>query len=102
MLAHILSDIHLEMDKNSNTEKTDIIYYFDNQADILFLLGDIGNVYEDRYWNFIRSCADRYKKVFVILGNHEMYGTCVENAVKKMREQCKTIDNVVFLNRDTC
>lgn len=104
MLAHILSDIHLEMDKSgSQVEKTDIKYYFDesSQADILFLLGDIGNVYQDRYWNFMRSCSKRYKKVFVILGNHEMYGTCVENAVKKMREQCKTMDNVVFLNKDT-
>lgn len=105
MLAHILSDIHLEMDKNSSDKesKVDIQNFFDesNRANIIFLLGDIGNVYEERYWAFMMSCSKRYKKVFVILGNHEFYGTSIENAVKKMREHSKTMDNIVFLNKDT-
>ena len=102
-MAHVLSDIHLEMDRHgTNTERLDIKHYFDDAADILFLLGDIGNVYdEERYWTFVTSCSRAYKKVFVILGNHELYGTSPENAAKKLREQCKAYENVVFLNRDT-
>ena len=109
MLAHIVSDIHLEMDKTP-PRITSVAELFDkdNQADVLFLSGDIGNVFDDTYWAFLSSCSERYRTVFVILGNHEVYGTTLEKAVRTMRERTKikdkdkdNVNNLVFLNKDT-
>lgn len=101
MFAHVLSDIHLEMDKCP--AKHDISNYVSpvNKADYLFLLGDIGNPYEDSYRKFLQSCTSKYQKVFMIAGNHEMYHTTVEDAVSKLRELCKENEKLVFLDEET-
>lgn len=101
MLAHVLSDIHLEMD--NLPAKQDVANYFDkdNKADYLFLLGDIGKDYETSYKVFIESCTRNYKKVFLIAGNHEMYGSSVDETVGRLRDMCKHSDKLIFLNNDT-
>lgn len=103
MFAHVLSDVHLEMD-TSCPEKHDISNYFSptNKADYLFLLGDIGNPFQDTYLHFLQSCINYgYKKIFIIAGNHEMYNNTVEDAVVKLHELCKDNDTLVFLNEST-
>lgn len=100
MLAHIVSDIHLEMNKTPITNVSDL-FEKDNIADVIFLSGDIGNVCEDSYWAFLTSCSETYQTVFVILGNHEAYGTTLEKAVRTIRERSKDRNNIVFLNKDT-
>lgn len=102
MFAHVLSDIHLEMDKCP--AKQDISNYFDpvtNKASFIFLLGDIGNPNEDSYRKFLRSCTTCYQKVFIVAGNHEMYHDTVEDTVAKLRELCKENDKLVFLDDST-
>ena len=99
VFAHVLSDIHLELD--NAPAKQDISGYFDSKADYLFLLGDIGNPDEPSYKRFLASCTAVYKKVFLVLGNHEFYGSCVERTLERVREICKGNDKLVFLNDDT-
>jgi predicted phosphodiesterase len=105
MFAHVLSDIHLEMDKCPATH--DISNYFSpvNKADYLFLLGDIGVPHEDSYSKFLQSCTRKYQKVFMVAGNHEMYHTTgedtVEDTVSKLREICTENEKLVFLDKET-
>ena len=42
-------------------------------SQFLALLGDIGLVTTAEYKNFLLDMADKFEKVFVILGNHEFY-----------------------------
>ena len=97
MFAHVLSDIHLEMDKCDK----EISSYFNNKADYLFLLGDIGNPYEESYTRFLKYCTNNYQKVFLVAGNHEMYHKTVYETVTKLRQLCNENDKLVFLNDDT-
>ena len=101
MFAHVLSDIHLELDKCA--AKQDISNYFDssNKADYLFLLGDIGKDYEDSYTAFLTSCTNKYQKVFLIAGNHDFFSSSIEKTVGRLRKMCKDNDKLVFLNNDT-
>jgi predicted phosphohydrolase len=101
MKAHVLSDIHLEKDPPNDQKKLDIRNYFtSNEPTVLFLLGDIGNVFTERYKTFMRSCSKNYEHVFIILGNHEFYGNTIDDTISYMREFCKSYPNIHFLNED--
>lgn len=104
MFAHVLSDIHLEMD-TSATKQRDVTWYFDpgNRADTLFLLGDIGKDDEESYRAFLASCCEKYQKIFLVLGNHEVYGSSFEETVARARELCRDCcsGKLVLLERDT-
>jgi len=62
----ILSDLHIEMGHQGNFE-------FEAVAPYLALLGDIGQPKRSNYAAFLRTQADRFKKVFVVAGNHEFF-----------------------------
>jgi Icc-related predicted phosphoesterase len=63
----IASDLHI----NANN---DYEIYIEKAADILVLLGDIGNVaLFDNYTLFMTKLCANYAKVYLIPGNHEFY-----------------------------
>jgi hypothetical protein len=64
-----LSDLHLEVGQQYAT------FTFPATAPFLLLAGDIGRLIDyDAYRSFLELQVARYKKVFLVLGNHEFYG----------------------------
>lgn len=77
----ILSDLHLEVNQHYSC------YEIPACAEHLILAGDIGRLtdYED-YRNFLQRLIDRFKLVFLVLGNHELYNETFEMGIKKAME----------------
>ena len=82
MKIKLLSDLHLEFGS------------FDaGEGDVLILAGDIVNVKEMQkdspqgkyYIKFLEKCANNYKKVFMVLGNHEHYFNDIEKTAKALK-----------------
>lgn len=94
-----MSDLHLEQDDTTVVTINDIINDTDVSDIILILAGDIGQPWLDSYWLFLFSCADRYKHVLFITGNHEYYNrTKSMNEINKMIEIKQKPQNLHFLN----
>ncbi len=87
MKIQYISDIHLEF---RNT-----ILNIQPLADVLVLAGDIGYPFSAIYKEFIGDVSTKFKKVFVVAGNHEYY-----NDTKTMEEINEQINSVVgeFMN----
>lgn len=76
----ILSDLHLEAPKGYD------IFEVVPSAPYLALLGDIGCVKDPRYFDFITKQLSQFKVVFLLLGNHEPYGSSWTFARGKLRD----------------
>lgn len=67
--VQVLSDLHLEVGQQYSA------FAFPASAPFLLLAGDIGRLIDyDAYRGFLEAQVARYKKVFLVLGNHEFYG----------------------------
>ncbi|KAI3391898.1 hypothetical protein diail_6638 [Diaporthe ilicicola] len=65
-----MSDLHLEVGQQYLT------FNFDVTAPNLVLAGDIGRLVDyDGYVSFWQKQTARYNRMFLVLGNHEFYGT---------------------------
>lgn len=96
---HYISDIHLECMKKNHYEN------FRNRwrpppadADVLVLAGDIGNPREPLYREFLRSCSQSCKKVFLIAGNHEFYGGFIDETIEALKTLVASFPNISFLH----
>ena len=71
-------------------------------ADILALVGDIGDPWQNHYPEFLTQCAEEFKHVLVIAGNHEFYNRehTFPESVARMKKIAKAWHNVHFLHRD--
>ena len=83
MKIKLLSDLHLEFGS------------FDaGEGDVLVLAGDIISVSElekespqgKYYKKFLDGCCKNYKKVFMVLGNHEHYFGDIEKTAKRLKK----------------
>jgi len=76
----------------------------ENDAEVLILAGDVGNPYEEKYKNFLKSVSENFEKIFLITGNHEYYchGNSIIETDKHITNiiQSERLDNVIFLNND--
>lgn len=106
MKIYILSDIHLEFYVN---EHIGIDTFFqskpNSENDILCLCGDIGDPSEKEYKVFLTDCYNNFSKTFIIYGNHECYGSTLENVEKKIKNVCNDVNKnkppkVIFLSND--
>lgn len=86
MQIQFISDIH------------DDYPFITPQCDYIALLGDIGDPFSVDYQLFIDDLASKFKKVFVIAGNHEYYYRVMEDVDKKISQVCSTHMNVYFMN----
>lgn len=96
MKFQYMSDLHLEMFPGFRIVPEQVV------APYLILAGDIGDPAEPEYTAFLTSCSESYARVFVILGNHEMYGKGVQETVSLVRaiaDRAKA-KNVTLLDRD--
>lgn len=76
----VLSDLHLEVNRQYQS------YEVPACAPHLILAGDIGRLcdYED-YRDFLQMQTDRFRLVFLVLGNHEIYSQSYESALESAR-----------------
>lgn len=104
MALQILSDLHLE------TPASYDLFHIPAQAPYLVLLGDIGNVKDDGFFEFIETQLHKFQIVFFLLGNHEPYYSNWSTAWAKIRafsdmlntkrqSQSKKLGEFVFLNQ---
>ena len=77
----VLSDLHLEINRQYPSYEIPVC------ADYLILAGDIGRLtdYED-YLNFLQKQTNRFKLVFLVLGNHEFYNETFAAGLKKAKQ----------------
>ncbi|KAI1108470.1 ser/Thr protein phosphatase superfamily [Nemania sp. NC0429] len=74
----VLSDLHLEIGQQYTS------YSFPTSAPLLLLAGDIGRLIDyDGYLHFLNAQVLRYRKVFLVLGNHEFYGLDYDAGLKQ-------------------
>lgn len=77
MKFQIVSDIHLEFISDFKIEP---------KCENLILAGDIGHPHDIDYKFFINCCSDKFKNVFLILGNHEFYNCDPDYKIKTLDE----------------
>ncbi|KAI0653964.1 Ser/Thr protein phosphatase superfamily protein [Cubamyces menziesii] len=81
----VLSDLHLEAERPPSLDGTSDdgnLYTFDfpARAEHLALLGDIGMTVDNRLFAWLRAQLERFKTVFFVPGNHEPYGTSLDDS----------------------
>jgi 3',5'-cyclic AMP phosphodiesterase CpdA len=95
--VQLLSDLHLEVGKQYST------FTFPASAPFLILAGDIGRMIDyDGYRTFLESQVSRYKKVFLVLGNHEFYGLGYQATIdeaRRLSEEPSLSSGLVLLHR---
>ena len=101
MLIQYISDLHLEF---YHIQK---VRAFANKipvaADIIVLAGDIGYPHHlnGHYSLFLDIVSLKFKKVFIIAGNHEYYSYfAMDITVEKINTICQKYPNVSFLNNE--
>ena len=98
MRIQYISDIHLEFLHIGKIQK--LMYNIQPHAEICVLAGDIGNPLHknDHYKTFLLDVSTKFKKTFVIAGNHEFYGNPVNETISSLQHTCDNIPNISFLN----
>ena len=98
MIVQYFSDLHLETYHKFKLDS--ILKKIKISGEVLILCGDIGNPFSYNYEKFIEYIHDKYKKIFIIAGNHEFYrnGFSIEDAVEKIKEIIKDKPTISFLN----
>lgn len=99
MKIRYFSDLHLEF--FSTPQKVKKLCHKIPPADvdeICILAGDIGNPRNQNYHIFMEFIDRSFKKTFVIAGNHEYYGSTIDETNQFMMEFFSAFDNITFLN----
>ena len=85
----ILSDLHLEVNQQYST------FDIPAAAPYLVLAGDAGRLVDyDAYLDFLKRQTDQFRSVFLVLRNHEFYGTSFANGL----ERAKRLEDEPCLN----
>jgi predicted phosphodiesterase len=92
MKIQYISDIHLEFRST--------IPNIEPLADVLVLAGDIGYPFSAIYSEFLQHVSQKFKKVFLVAGNHEYYNDT--KTMEEINEQITSVAqehiNICFLN----
>lgn len=81
----IMSDLHLEAPSAYD------VFSIPPKAPYLVLLGDIGNVKDDGFLQFLEAQLLKFDIVFFLLGNHEPYHSNWSKAKNKLRDLSETV-----------
>lgn len=79
-------------------------------GDVLILAGDIVNVKDMKdgtpqgkyFIKYLEDCANNFKKVFIVLGNHEHYGSDVNKTAKYLNDIINVPDTNITLLDNSC
>jgi Icc-related predicted phosphoesterase len=101
MRIQYISDLHIEM-MNIRRFKQ-ICEKISPKCEILVLAGDIGNpmLITQNYKSFLDIMSKKFKKVFLITGNHEYYGNDIYKTDEYIANICSSKGNISFLNNAT-
>lgn len=69
-------------------------------APYLALCGDIGSPRRETYMEFLRETCPRFERVFLLMGNHEAYGSSVGETEEMIRRLAGSLPNVTFLQNE--
>ncbi len=98
MKIDIISDIHLTCFKDLGE---DFVYTWIPEGEVLVLAGDVG---EFHWWQaksrLINVFCEKYDHVLYVAGNHDYYGTSLEEGDAHFRAVEDRIQNFHFLERD--
>ncbi len=90
MKIQVLSDLHLEFPENN-------FRFFDAGADVIVLAGDIGN------WKnslkLINTLFSQDRDIVYVAGNHEFYGTSLEEGYNFLDKESRKYPNIHFLEK---
>lgn len=90
--VQVLSDVHLEFGRDG--------FEFPQTANVLALVGDIGDSASSVYESFLLEQASRFDKVFLLAGNHEFYHHSHAECIELIQQVChKNPAKLVFLNQ---
>lgn len=93
----VVSDLHLESpDRAFCREAADV----PPVAPYLALLGDIGDPFDASYSEFAARQSGRFRRVFVVLGNHEWYGSEGRDCLARARDVAARLPNVHVLEKE--
>ncbi len=98
MKIDIISDIHLTFFEDFGN---DFVRNWIPDGEVLILAGDVG---ESHWWqsksHLIDVFCEKYNQVLFVAGNHDYYGTTLEEGDARFRETEARIPNFHFLERD--
>jgi len=92
----LMSDLHIEFLRGETTRE------ITPRAPYLGLLGDIGVLSEkqfSKYKKFLLEQTTKFEKVFVLLGNHEYYGSSVDLVQERVKEACGQHPNLILMQK---
>jgi len=92
----IISDIHVEFPRVVELLPREAL---EPAAPYLVLLGDIGYPTNEKYKNLLLNATEKFKKVFVLAGNHEYYNTEYNACKQLIRDICSEGDNLIFMDK---
>ena len=96
MKIHLMSDLHLEFYKNDGQSFLDTLK---GDAFVCVLAGDITTAKNpNRLRTVFETCSKVYPYTIYVPGNHEIYGTTLENAWNNINEAKLGLDNVFALH----
>lgn len=98
MKLRYVSDIHLEF--MNPTQVENVLHQFAPISDeVLILAGDIGNPCHQHYKTFLDHVNRKFRKTFLLAGNHEYYkhGRIVEDVNTYIHTKVKEFPNISFL-----
>jgi predicted phosphodiesterase len=96
MKIQYISDIHLELLFKNSIKM--VKYLIQPEAEICVLAGDIGNPYDKSYEDFLLDINSKFKKTFIIAGNHEYYKNDIIDTKEKIKSVCDNFKNITFLD----
>ena len=77
----VISDLHLEMNKDYSTTTIPAV------SPYLILAGDVGRLADyASYRDFLQKQATNFTLVFLVLGNHEFYGSTYALGIEKAKQ----------------
>lgn len=102
MRLRIFSDIHLEFGDFY------VDHHPEDQHSVLVLAGDVGLVHKpsnmkERFLPFLSRCADQFRYVVMVVGNHEHYGGSLHRTVDDLKKAIDAagIQRVIVLEKET-
>jgi predicted phosphohydrolase len=91
-----ISDIHTEHFNDQQLQQ--FMDKINVESDICVLAGDIGNPFLASYTAILEDFSKKFKKIFIIAGNHEYYFHDMDEAYDQMKKIADTLPNVSFLD----
>jgi predicted phosphodiesterase len=91
------SDLHLNF-----ADLPETFYGNPSKADILILAGDTVESYRIHEFEYVfHRLTQEYNEVFMVRGNHELYGSDYERSLRDMKEMASKFKNLWFLEDDS-